>query len=164
MRLWPGNRNPRWFTVAAAIVCTVTAAAPLRSQALLPVGLQDLQFGNVLPGFPTSISRLDAINTGQYRIDGANKAEVRVDLALPTDLVSGGSNLTVQFGSADGGYSKKSNINSSTAFDPSLPLVTKLSNQGQLYVWLGGTVIPTAVQPAGAYSATIVLTVAYTGN
>lgn len=150
--------------MAAAIVCTVTGARQLASQPIRPRGLQDLQFGNVLPGFPTAVSRLDAVNAGKFGIRGANNAEVQVDLTLPASLVSGGSNLTVQFGPADGGYALRDRINESLPFDPTVPLVTNLSNRGRLFIWLGGTVVPTPVQAPGAYSGTIVLTAAYTGN
>ncbi len=87
-----------------------------------------------------------------------------MDLTLPASLMSGPSNLTVVFGSSDGGYANRNRIDESLPFDPTLPLITDLKNGGRLFVWLGGTVLPTSVQPSGAYNATIVLTVAYTGN
>ena len=54
---------------------------------------------------------------------------------------------------------------SSTTFDPSGGLTEFLdAASGELFVWIGGTVSPAAAQPAGVYTATIVLDVVYTGN
>ena len=47
--------------------------------------------------------------------------------------------------------------------DPWHPITYRLGFNG-LTIWLGGMVIPKIVQPPGDYTATIVLTVTYTGN
>jgi len=46
----------------------------------------------------------------------------------------------------------------------SLPSTANLSDAGAANIYLGGKVIPTVDQKAGAYSGDIVLTVAYNGT
>lgn len=151
--------------VAVALAATVTLVAQLQAQQpIAAVGAQDLTFGLVLPGLPTTVSRLDAGNSGQYEIRGERRTEVRVDLTLPATLdAPAGATMPLQFGAGDGGFSERPSIRSSQAFDPRAPLVATLSASGRLYIWLGGTVLPAPTQAQGNYTATIVLTVSYTG-
>ena len=160
-----GKAATRTFT-SSALVMAVIATPPAAGQAaLVPTGRQNLQFGVVIPGFPTVVNRLDAGNAGQYQIRGQRRAEVQVDLTLPAALVSGtGANLVLQFAAGDGGFSTRPAVGTAQAFDPQVPLVTALGNNGRLYIFLGGTVLPTPIQQSGAYQATITLTVSYTGN
>ncbi len=124
---------------------------------------QDLRFGVVVPGLPTVVTRLDA-NAARFEIRGERRAEVSVTLTVPTELVSpGGGRMTIRFHPDDGGFATTPADANSQAFDPRVPLVTTLSPGGRLYLWLGGTVAPGAVQPPGRYQATISLTVSYTG-
>jgi hypothetical protein len=141
-----------------------TGRVAAQGGALVPVGSQDLRFGTVLPGFPTVISRLDAVNGGQFQIRGQRRAEVRIDFALPVTLTAGsGATLPLQFGSADGGYSTRPAVGSAQSFDPHIPLVVNLGNSGRIYFFLGGSALPTPLQEAGSYQGTITMTVAYTG-
>jgi hypothetical protein len=151
--------------VAVVLAAIVTLVPQLQAQQpVVGVGRQDLTFGTVLPGMPTVVSRLDAANSGQYRIRGTRLTEVRVDLTLPATLDSpGGATIQLQFGAGDGGFSRRPAIGSSQVFDPRVPLVTDLSQGGRLFIWLGGTVLPTPTQEQGNYTATIVMTVSYTG-
>ncbi len=126
-------------------------------------GRQTLNFGTVLPGVPTTISRSDALNAGEFEIRGQKNAQVQVDLTLPAAMTSGAQSLPLQFGPGDGGYSQFGTIAAADVFDPRVQLVTTLSSNGRLYVYLGGTALPGPQQGAGTYTGTIVLTVAYTG-
>jgi hypothetical protein len=156
------------WSVLIAVLLLLTQGFAVRGVAqggaLMPVGSQDLQFGTVLPGLPTVISRLDAVNGGQFQIRGQRRAEVRIDFILPVALTAGsGATLPLQFGSADGGYSTKPAVGSAQSFDPHMPLVVILGNSGRLYFFLGGSALPTPLQEAGSYQGTITMTVAYTG-
>lgn len=125
---------------------------------------QDLTFGVVLPGMATSISPLDPVNAGRYEIRGAKNTEVRIDFQLPTALVaSDGTPMPLVISAGDGGYATQPNVRAQQAFDPNVPLIVSLGKSGRLYLWLGGTALPTSTQPSGDYSATITVTVAYTG-
>jgi len=128
-------------------------------------GRQTLNFGTLFPGVPTSISRTDALNAGEFEIRGRKNTEIAVDFTLPAALTSGAQSVPLQFAPGDGGYSPSGTIAAATAFDPRVELVTTLSNpNGRLYVYLGGTALPGSQQRAGHYTATITLTVSYTGS
>ncbi|HKI94942.1 MAG TPA: hypothetical protein VJ992_06590 [Gemmatimonadales bacterium] len=126
-------------------------------------GRQTLNFGTVLPGVPTTISRTDALNAGEFEVRGRKDTQVAIDLTLPAEMTAGALSLPLQFGPGDGGYSQAGTIAAATVFDPRVQLVTTLGANGRLYVYLGGTALPGPQQGAGTYSGTIVLTVAYTG-
>lgn len=150
-----------WVGLALAL------ATPLAAQGkgLSASAGHDLTFGALFPGVATTIQPLDAVNAGRFDIRGNKQAEVDIELTLPAALVSGGgAQLPLTFGPADGSYSQTPNANGATLFDPRVPLVTRLGNSGRVYVYLGGTATPGGQQKSGAYSATITLTVAYTGN
>jgi hypothetical protein len=49
------------------------------------------------------------------------------------------------------------------AFDPRLPFIGTLPDNGRASVFLGGTANPAPAQRAGSYSGTVTLTVAYVG-
>jgi len=118
----------------------------------------------VIRGVPTVVSPL-VRSAGRWEIRGASYTEARVDLVLPTALISGsGAELPLSFGSADGAFGLHPQGRDAQAFDPQLPLITTFDQRGKLYVFLGGTALPGSMQPAGEYAATISLTVSYTGN
>jgi hypothetical protein len=70
-----------------------------------------------------------------------------------------GAQLPLSFGSSDAGYSQSQAIGSQIGFDPKQPFTATLSNNGRGSVFVGGTANPTANQRAGAYTATLTLTV-----
>ncbi|HEV2733428.1 MAG TPA: hypothetical protein VGV85_01270 [Longimicrobiaceae bacterium] len=143
--------------ILALFVCL--AAGGARAQA--PAGLeavptQGLAFGSLLPGVA------ETVQTG----DGARRAEVVlrgegwVDLSfmLPQAMVSpSGARIPLRFGARDGALLR----NSSSGTVPLNPLETsriKLNaNQGAMRILLGGTALPAQDQPAGRYTATIVI-------
>jgi hypothetical protein len=160
--MWP----PR-TTALLLTALMLSSAAPARAQArpLNPIARQNLMFGTLLPGVRSTVSRLDPANTGQFEIRGQRFTEVEIVLTLPAALVSlTGRTLPLEFGPADGGISTTNVIGASTAFDPRNPVRWILSNNGRAFVFLGGSAVPTSTQPGGSYQATVVLTVAYTGN
>jgi hypothetical protein len=76
----------------------------------------------------------------------------------------GGAQLPLSFGATDGGVGDTETITAASAFDPRVPRVARFGGNGRLYLFLGGTAHPGAGQTAGAYSATVTVTVAYTGT
>jgi len=142
------------------------AARPLPAQGSPPAfGRQNLDFGTVIPGLPTVIDPTDRAQAGRFEIRGTGRSEVRIDLTLPSDMLSlGGDRLPLQFAASDGGFSTQPSLASMITFDPRTPLVTRLSNGGRLYIWLGGTAVPSGAQPPGSYHGGITMTVTYTGN
>lgn len=156
--------------------------AGLIGQLLLPAGLdaqglgkggrplnamsrQMLDFGTLFAGTATQVSRFDALRAGQFELRGAKNSEVRVDLGLPAALTGPrGAKVPLTFAAADGGYARDGAIATAATFDPRAALVTTLSANGRLYIFLGGTATPATRQAAGTYSGTVTLTIAYTGT
>jgi hypothetical protein len=135
-------------------------AAPTAVRAQSVVGTQNLNFGNVIPGVPTTILRTDAVNDGQIRITGAGLfRSVTVRFTLPT-LMNGpsGATMPISFSSTDAGISWQGTIGSMTTFNPNAPFTYTLW-LGSGTVYLGGRVSPAPAQASGSYTGTIILTV-----
>ena len=132
---------------------------------LSAISRQMLDFGLLFSGTPSRVSRFDALRAGQFELRGAKGSEVRVDLGLPSTMSGpAGAKLPLQFAPGDGGYAADGIIGTATPFDPRAPLITTLSGNGRLYLFLGGTATPAAAQSAGTYSGTVIVTIAYTGT
>lgn len=136
------------------------------AQGLTAQGLRDLQFGTVVAGLSTSVPRTDIGRVAFFQVRGTSGAEVLIQLTLPTVLVNGGGQtLPIAFGPNDGGWGALPIPFFMTSFDPTVPLIQRLSGfGGRLYVALGGTVNPPISTAAGQYANTVTLTVSYTGN
>ncbi|MEX2466273.1 MAG: hypothetical protein WD995_05150 [Gemmatimonadota bacterium] len=160
--------------VAAAILAfpgLASAQASASVQALATVlapisvsNLQDLQFGDVIPGVATTIAP-SAGDAGQYAVSGAGVLEVTLDFGtLPATLdhTLSASTLPLSFGAGSAGVGTTTGV-VATTFDPSSTYTANLSG-GDLFVFIGGTVAPDVSQEAGDYEGTITMTVAYTGN
>lgn len=140
---------------------TITASATVQTP-LNVTNLQNLAFGNVLPGVNKTVLPGDAA-AGQLQITGQDAKEVSVDFGtLPTALADGGNSLPINFGSGSAGWGVFPGTVDGT-FDPASG-TSQVLLASSLYVFLGGTVQPPASQPAGIYSADVTVTVNYTGN
>lgn len=127
---------------------------------LTVTGLRGVTFGAVLPGVPRVIARTDPANSGQFDIRGPNRKQVLLTFILPLRMSGpGGALMPLTFGAGDGGYSQSQAIGSQVGFDPKQPFTATLSNNGRGSVFLGATANPATNQRAGAYTATITLTV-----
>ncbi len=157
--------------VVAALAASATlpwGASPLRAQALpkvvpplLAVALNELDFGTVLPGIPSTVPVHDPRHAGLFQVEGAPGASVRVEFVLPDALLgAGGAQLPLAFGPRDG-YAdfSRGRPPRGLVFDPHAPVIGALGPNGELYLRLGGTALPTRTQPGGDYRATIFMTV-----
>jgi hypothetical protein len=125
-------------------------------------GRDDLNFADVVAGTPTSITRKDQHRAGAFWIRGNSNAVVLLTLALPPFLSGpAGARLPITFGSDDAGFYWQPQPDRATGFNPALPRIERLGNNGHGYVFLGGTVRPNMGQRAGSYVGTVVLTVAF---
>ena len=146
----------------AALVCH----APLQAQGrpLVATGIQNLGFGNVIPGIPVHILRTDPVGSGRYDLRGEKNSQLQIQFTLPTTMAGpAGATLPLSFGATDAGFSAAETITSQTVFDPRATYLDRLSNNGRASIFLGGTASPGSTQAAGAYAASITLTVTYTG-
>jgi hypothetical protein len=146
------------------VACLARPAAAQKGRPLTVTGTQALTFNTVFPGISATVSRTDALLSGQFQVTGAKSTAVRVTFTLPAGLMVGGQMLPMSFGANDGGVSTSGTIGTATAFDPRVPLTATTSNNGRLYLYLGGTVSPPGQQGAGNYTGTVTISVCYVGT
>lgn len=162
-----------WATVVASLLSagnlraqasatgTVTATASVNA-AIVVSSTRTLTFGAVTQNTAKTISATDP-NAGQLVFSGAPSSPASVTFtSIPSALTGpGGASLPIDNFS---GYFNTSNTPAGgTAFTPS-PVAQAAgvsSATGQLYIFFGATVHPSVEQPTGAYTATIVMQVAY---
>ena len=154
-------------------VATGSATATVLT-ALAVSSVAALAFGNIYQGIATTIGNGNAA-AGIYAITGAASAGIAIYMALPdyVALANGSDRMVIAFSSTD------ASIDSLGGADPtgmvagagwqntnphSFPSATVIGSGGTTNIYLGGKVIPTVDQTAGAYTGDIVLTVAYNGN
>ena len=122
--------------------------------------MRDLSFGAVLPGVPRVVVRTDPASSGEYEIRGAKDGQVLLTFTLPTAMNGPtGAQMPLVFGSSDAGYSQSQAIGSQIGFDPKQSFTGVLSKNGRGSVFIGATANPASNQRAGAYAATLTLTV-----
>ncbi len=159
-------------SASAQDVATGSATATL-VVALTVTSTQALQFGTVYQGVAKSVAKDDAL-AGIFRITGEEDANIAVYMQLPDYLSTstGDDRMVVAFSTSD------LNVDTTAGSDPTafvatdgwidedphnVTSATDIGNGGT-DLYLGGRVIPSVDQAAGAYSADIILTVAYTGT
>jgi len=154
--------------VIAAIVlfglgCPITSAAAEVQASVV----NNLVFGNVYPGIPKVVSKRTADSAAEFLVTGDVGAEVSIDFTLPTYMNAGGYNMPLIFKETYCAMDSSATPDQSNPdyddLDPWHTITYRLGSTGQISIWLGGKVVPKLVQPAGSYTADIVLTVDYTG-
>lgn len=149
--------------LAGAGMAEAQGGPPLQVQ-----GRQDLTFGDLLGGLPRYIPPTDPANAAQFRVQGRGATEMILSFILPNGLTGpGGANLPLSFGPTDGGLSYSGNVTDQIPFDPLSPLLIVLPPGGgaqRAHIFLGGTATPPGQSPLGAYSGSIVLTLATVTN
>lgn len=127
----------------------------------------DLVFGSVFPGIPKTITKYTAGSACEFQITGTAGDEITIDFTLPTYMNSSGFSMQMIFGETDCAIDTAATPDQSDPefddLDPWHTLTYRLGSGG-MYVWLGGTAVPALRQQQGDYSASIVITVQYTGN
>src|SRR6267378_3673037 len=150
-----------WLLIGVALFGA--ALPPLlgaQGKPLTVTGVRGVTFGAVFPGVPLAVSRTNPANSGQFDIKGPNRSNLLLTFVLPLTMTEpAGAQMSLSFGSNDAGYSQSQAIGSQVGFDPKQPFTAALANNGRGSVFVGGTANPTANQRAGAYPATITLTV-----
>ena len=117
-----------------------------------------LNFGNVTPGILSSVPYGSG---GSFNISGGGGASVILDFTLPTNLTSGGNNLPISFSTTDANWEDGATSNGNNVFDPNASETITFPSDGDMSVFIGGTVDPDGAQAAGTYTGTIVLTATY---
>ena len=146
--------------LASAQSATVTATATVVTP-LVVTGTAGLAFGNVFQGVNKSVLFSDA-TSGRFSITGFGTSQVAMTFTLPTTLASGANTLPIDT------YDVRYNATNVTAGATAMTVVSGTPvNQnlvgGNLFLFVGGRVVPAVAQAAGSYTANIVLAAAYTG-
>jgi hypothetical protein len=127
----------------------------------------NLEFGDMLPGIPKVVSKYDAGQAAEFAVTGTANAEVAIDFTLPTYMSSSGYNMQLIFSETDCAMDSSSTPDQTNPgydnLDPWHTITYRLGANG-LMIWLGGQAVPKIRQHQGSYSASIVITIAYTGN
>ena len=127
----------------------------------------NLNFGAIFPGVPKTVSKNTAGEAAEFYIAGTAGAEVSLDFALPPYMYTTGDNMQLIFTSTDCAVDSSANPDQANPLqnnlNPRHSIMARIGSNG-LTVWLGGQVVPEMNQKPGGYSASIVLTVSYTGN
>lgn len=142
--------------------------------ALTVTATQPLDFQNVFQGVAKIQDQASDALSGIFSIAGQGSAGVSIYLTLPQyiALASGADRMTIAFRSMDATVDTM-NLTPSTVtaadgwvdVDPnSLPNTLVVGQGGQTNIYLGGRVIPSVDQTAGAYAGDIICDVAYTGT
>lgn len=120
-----------------------------------------LGFGDVSPGVSKSVAISDA-TAGTFSVTGGGGASVSLGFTLPTNLTSGANNLPIAFSTTDANWEDGISSLGTNVFDPNAGVsVGALPADGDMTVFIGGTVNPTNGQAAGTYTGTITLTATY---
>ena len=151
------------FVVTITQLCATGAVAqgpPGDSEPLVAIARQDLAFGTLLPGIPSTVPSDHPRQAGLFELQGAKGAVTRIELLLPSALASSaGQMLPLAFGPGDGSFGFSRGRGQAMPFDPRTPLLASLGPNGKLFVHLGATAVPNRVQNSGAYAATIAITI-----
>jgi hypothetical protein len=127
----------------------------------------NLEFGSVFPGVPKSISKKSPGEAAEFHISGTPNAEITIDFSLPTYMHTSGNNMVLQYSATDCAMDSSAVPDQANPgrdnLNPWQTMTYRLGTNG-LTIWLGATVVPLQMQRPGSYSATVTLTVTYTGN
>jgi len=141
--------------------------------ALSVTAIQPLDFQSVFQGVAKIQDQTNDALSGIFGIAGQGSAGISVYLTLPQyiALATGVDRMTIAFRITDATVDTM-NFTPSTVtaadgwvdVDPnSLPNTLVVGQGGQTNIYLGGRVVPSVDQTAGAYAGDIICNVAYTG-
>jgi hypothetical protein len=141
---------------SANVAATATVVTPL-----VVTGTAGLAFGNVFQGVNKTVLFSDA-TSGRFSITGFGTSQVAMTFTLPTTLAAGANTLPIDT------WDIRSNATNVTAGATALTVTSGVPvngnlTAGNLFLFVGGRVVPAVAQAAGSYSANIVLAAAYTG-
>jgi hypothetical protein len=147
--------------VALATLVVSFAGPGVAEGQMLVVAERDLDFGMLTPGLETVVVPTDLMRSAQLRIEG--RGSYQLSFQLPASLTApGGAQIPLQFGAADGQLVIRHKV---TAFDPNSTVSFRVNPaEREAQVNLGGRARPGPSQPAGVYTATIVMMVVQTGT
>ena len=160
------SRAKRLSLSAGFLLAVGVAVAPQAMAQTITVN-NNLVFGDVFPGIPKTIDKANAGTAAEFQVSGTAGNEISIDFTLPTYMNRSGYNMQLIFRETDCAMDSSATPDQSNPnyddIDPWHTITYALGLNG-VTIWLGGIVVPRLNQMNGAYTASIVLTVAYTGN
>ncbi len=155
------------LTRGQASSAQVSADAVVVTVGMTITPLRDLAFGSVPKGLPTTVAPT-AANAGEWQVSGGANAFVSIGFTLPTVLDNiqavPGTTMPISFGNTAARWRRANNDPAgATAFDPNVGTTGRLGPPPNptLYIWVGGTVSPSATQLPGIYTGTVIVSLAY---
>ena len=132
------------------------------------LNLQDLNFGTVTRGVPRTVAQNTA-SAGKVRVAGTPNAFAQIRFTLPTQLPNiqavPGINMPISFAANSARWRRRSDAaGGGTIFNPAIGVNNARfggAARPYFFVYLGGTVTPSATQAPGIYQGTIILTITY---
>ena len=127
------------------------------------VVLNDLSFGRIVIGL-THEKNVPCTDTqaGRVIVSGLSKEEdVTLKFELPHELRSFGHALEIDFGASSAAWSTSNDPRNATLFNPNsyFEIPSSALGSGQLYLWIGGTIILNQQQASGSYDGRILMQV-----
>jgi len=147
---------------------TTTVTALVAGAAITFTNLQDLNFGTVTRGVPATVVQNTAA-AAKVRVAGSANAFTQIRFTLPTQLPNiqavPGINMPITF-AANSARWRRTNDNpgGGTIFNPAVGVNNARfggAANPYFFVYLGGTVSPSATQAPGVYQGSIILTITY---
>ncbi|MBU0984819.1 MAG: hypothetical protein KKA42_13170 [candidate division Zixibacteria bacterium] len=136
-----------------------------------------LDFGNVYQGVSVTAAKDNSTTgtaAGVFTITGAASADIAVYMQMPEYLAtsSGDDRMVISFNSTDAAFDTTGNVDPASFatgvadVDPYNwgAAATNVGSTGTSAIFLGGAVIPSVNQTAGAYTGDIIVTVSYIGT
>lgn len=132
------------------------------------LNLQDLNFATVTRGVPRTVAQNTA-SAGKVRVAGTANAFTQVRFTLPTQLPNiqavPGINMPISFAANSARWRRTSDAaTGGTIFNPAVGVNNARfggNANPYFFVYLGGTVTPSASQAPGIYRGSVILTITY---
>ena len=161
LALAPGSLGAQSFST------TIPVNAMIVGNGITITSLADLDFGTVTRGVPATVLPTSA-NAGRWQVVGTANAFVNISFTLPALLPNvqalPGITMPISFGATSARWRRDNPaVGGATPFNPNVGTTGRLGPppRPDMYLWLGGTVSPSASQAPGVYVGNIVVTISY---
>ena len=126
------------------------------------VPVQQLTFGNLVPGMAEVVSVNDVGRRAMIALSGSNAVDVTFLLPAALESATGGR-IPLQFSTADAGV-LSSTVSLAVPMNPHESRRVLLAPDHVTHILLGGVALPGQGQPPGHYSARVVLLISQPGT
>jgi hypothetical protein len=146
-----------------ATILLLASASTAEGQTLVVRPIQNLTFGFLLPGVPTTIDASQITLSGQIQLEAAIGTNFEIRYTLPAAMTGAGTTMPITFGNNAAGAAPSANPAAMIRFNPAGAARFRLVTTTRATFFLGGRAAPRVGQPVGAYTAPIVVTITNLG-